>query len=108
VHVFHRAGRPVVDFRKRWVAASAAAGVAGLLFHDLRRSCVRNLERSGVSQAVAMTITGHKTISVYQRYRIANEDDRREALERMQAANTQAAAATVTPISDRRTGRRPG
>jgi len=30
-------------------------------------------------------ITGHNTISVHQRYRILNEDDRRQAMERMQA-----------------------
>jgi integrase len=57
-------------FCKRWAAARRAAGYPALLFHDLRRSCVRNLERAGVSRSVAMQITGHKIISVYQRYRI--------------------------------------
>jgi integrase len=76
-----------------------------LLFHDLRRSCVRNLERSGVSQAVAMQITGHRTISVYQRYQITNEDDRREALAKMQAAVRNAPAGNVTSLADRREGR---
>lgn len=56
--VFHRAGRPVGDFRKTWMAACKAAGVAGVLFHDLRRSAVRNFERAGVSQGVAMKIIG--------------------------------------------------
>lgn len=69
-YVFHGQDQRVVEFRKPWADACVAAGVTALLFHDLRRSCVRNLERSGVSQSVAMQITGHRTISVYPRYRI--------------------------------------
>ena len=71
--VFHRHRRPVGSFRNAWAAACKAAGVPGLLFHDLRRSAVRNFERAGVSQAVAMKITGHKTASVYRRYRIVDD-----------------------------------
>ena len=84
--VFHRAGRPIGDFRKAWAAACKEGNAPGILFHDLRRSAVRNMDRSGVGQAVAMKITGHKTLSVYQRYRIVSESDIRDALERTQAA----------------------
>jgi len=83
--VFHHRGRPVGDFRKAWAEACGRAEVPGLLFHDLRRSAVRNLERAGVSQAVAMKITGHKTASTYRRYRIVDETDMREALARTEA-----------------------
>lgn len=79
VYVFHRDGQQVGDFRKSWKAACRAAGLATLLFHDLRRSAVRNLDRAGVTQPVAMQITGHKTASVYRRYRIVNEEIRRAA-----------------------------
>ena len=101
-HVFtRRNGRPVRDFRARWRKASLALGLArlepqengkpryvGLVIHDLRRSAVRNLERSGVSRSVAMKITGHKTESVYRRYAIVSESDLAEAARKLERHRT--------------------
>jgi integrase len=77
--VFHRSGDPIHSFRRSWADACDKAGVPGLLFHDLRRSAVRNLERAGIPRSVAMKLTGHKTESVYRRYAIVAEADLREA-----------------------------
>ena len=77
--VFHRSGRAIHSFRRSWKEACKKAGVPGLLFHDLRRSAVRNLERASVPRSVAMKLTGHKTESIYRRYAIVAEADLREA-----------------------------
>ena len=98
-HVFHRGGRPIKAFRRAWDAACEAAGVPGVLFHDLRRSAVRNFERAGVSQPVAMKLSGHKTPSIYRRYRIVDETDLREALAKTELALADDQARVVVSLA---------
>lgn len=74
-YVFHRLGRPVKSFRRQWKTACLAVGVGSTVFHDLRRSAVRNMEQAGVPRSVAMQITGHRTESIYRRYAITNHAD---------------------------------
>jgi len=70
------------------------------LIHDLRRSGVRNFDRNGVSQIVGMMISGHKTASVYKRYRIVPENDIREALQKVeQAIKRQKKTSRVTALT---------
>jgi integrase len=73
--VFHREGEPVRDFRGAWRKAAEAIGRPGLLFHDLRRSAVTNMIRAGVPEPTAMQISGHRTSSVFRRYRIVETKD---------------------------------
>ena len=97
--MFHHRGAPVGDFRKAWASTCIKAGlyrevvladgtkqkVPIKLFHDLRRTAVRNMIRAGVSQPVAMKISGHRTAAIFRRYDITTEADIRDAMRRTQA-----------------------
>ena len=83
--VFHKNGNPVRDTRKDRREATKAAGLEGVLFHDLRRSAVRNMERAGVPRSVAMKVTGHKTESIYARYAIVDSIAMSEGLAKLAA-----------------------
>jgi integrase len=84
------------NLRKEWMTACAACGLGtkievkgkpydpryeGLRLHDLRRSAIRNLIRSGVSETVSMKISGHKTNSVFKRYNITSTEDITKAMQ---------------------------
>ena len=84
--VFHRAGKPIRDFRRAWLTACRRAGCPGRVPHDFRRTAVRNLERAGVPRKVAMAMVGHKTESVYRRYDIVTDADLHAAAAKLNAA----------------------
>jgi integrase len=83
--VFNRSGKPITDFRTAWAVATKAAGVPDLIFHDLRRTAVKNMRDSGVPQVVRMAISGHKTDSMERRYSIVDKEDFEHAKKMMAA-----------------------
>lgn len=97
--MFHRDGEPVREFHKSWRAACRRAATAGTgtvrrvvrpdlltrIPHDHRRTAVRNLVRAGVPERIAMSLTGHKTRSVFDRYDIVSEADLSEGVEKLAA-----------------------
>jgi integrase len=94
--VFHRDGARIDEFRKSWATACKKTGCEGRLFHDLRRSAARQLIRSGVSKDVCRQLGGWKTDSMFSRYNICDEEDLRDAMEKVTKYNESESQKVVT------------
>lgn len=86
--LFHHDGHQInfggaSPFYKAWLAACEEAKVDGKLVHDLRRTAVRNLRRATGDSMIAKEISGHKTMSVFERYDLKDEDDLIKAAEQL-------------------------
>jgi len=80
------AGEPIRSTKASWKGAVKAAGHEGLLFHDLRRSAVRNMiQKAGIPESQAMLISGHETRSMLERYNIVSVKEVKEVGAKMDA-----------------------
>ena len=82
-HVFHRAGRQLGTFRWPWNKACRETGLGHRWFHSLRRSAARNMSLQGIPEKVIMSIMGHKTRVMFDRYNIVTEADQRAYAKRL-------------------------
>jgi integrase len=89
--------RRIKRLEKAWGIACKAAGYPGTIPHDMRRSAIRNMTRAGISERVAMRLSGHRTRSTFDRYNIVADADLDIAAERLSAMEK---SPTVSASSD--------
>ena len=84
---FWRHGGKISCFRKSWNTACAKIHQPVLLFRNLGQNAVRNVIRASVPERAALTLSGHKTRSVFDRYNIVSREDLKKAAKKRQAFN---------------------
>jgi integrase len=75
----------VVDFRQVWASACREARAGRILFHDFRRTALRNLRRAGVDRRTCMLISGHLTEATFERYLIDRDLEIGTAMDKVAA-----------------------
>jgi integrase len=100
-----RRGQRIGDFARAWRYACLRAGLAVKVErdkgpalirvhrtrHDFRRTAARNMVNAGIPEGVCMTVTGHATRSMFDRYNIVSPTEQQEAARRIGAASEEAA-----------------
>jgi len=90
-HVFLYRGKPMSDIRTGLRKACEDAEIVygrflkgGFVFHDLRHTFNTNMRKAGVSESVIMSITGHSTREMFDRYNTIDQEDKRLAIGQFQ------------------------
>jgi integrase len=94
--------RPLGSWRTAWRKLVTEAGLHGLRFHDMRHQAITELAESGASDRTIMSIAGHVSARMLERYSHVRLEAKRKALESLlpsltrRAQGRQAATRSVT------------
>jgi integrase len=75
--VFLHRGKPLLDVKKSYRSACKRAGIEDFTFHDLRHCAINALRVAGNDYFKIMTVSGHRTMSVFKRYNLVTEEELR-------------------------------
>jgi integrase len=81
VFVNQRTGTRIKEVKKGFGTALAIAGIAGLVWHDLRATFGTRLGEAGFDAFTIAALMGHSQIQTTARYVRATERNKREAVE---------------------------
>jgi integrase len=73
--------RHVHSWRSAWRTLTKKAGLAGFRFHDLRHCAIPSLAESGASDSTIMSIAGHVSRAMLERYSHVRMEAKRNALD---------------------------
>ena len=80
-NVFLKSGKPIKifsgNFKRLWDLAVKKSGLGDFTFHDLWHCAINNLRLAGNDHFTIMSISGHKTTSVFKRYNVVTEEELR-------------------------------
>ena len=67
--------RPIKGFSRSWNRVRKMAGLDDVVFHDFRHTAITNMRKAGNPPSVIMKASGHKTMSMFLRYNLVDDDD---------------------------------
>ncbi len=96
--------RPMSTWRTAWRKLSAAAGLKGLRFHDLRHHAITELAESQASDQTVRSIAGHVSQRMLEHYSHVRLEAKRKALDSLSSGGTGGSYGTNHGTNSQREG----
>jgi integrase len=80
----------VKSWRSAWRTLTKKAGLSGFRFHDLRHCAITQLAEDGTSDATIMSIAGHVSKRMLERYSHVRMEAKRKAMEALATSTKKA------------------
>jgi integrase len=75
VKVFTFQGKPLIYINVGFVKVGKRVGIEDFTFHDLRHTAIKKWRMQGHDYFRIMAAIGHKTMSVFKRYKTVSKDE---------------------------------
>jgi len=88
-----------VNYRREWSKALRKSNVAPFTLRDLRKTGATMMLRNGANLKTISKLLSHTDISTTQRYLVASEEDRREAIIKLNTLYSYKEPGVVTTVA---------